>query len=168
MKWLARVGAVLAVVGGLWLTSASPALADGPTITHQNGLTPPDKPYDPSTPEANCTGVFVHDLHVDFTRMTWTDDGVVTRDDRHIRFSGYLVGPTGISVAYSGQFNGHYDAVAGVDVLTGLIRKTRLPNGELVMAAGRWETSDFTDEQIISGHHTFPDYDIRICDYLQG
>ncbi len=157
MSWPRWILAV--AVGALALAEASPAAAAAPETTRET-LVVPSRVYS-DCPDGQ---VVIKDLRVDRVVKVWTDEaGVETRESRHTSFTGTLVGPTGVAIAYEGHFNGRIDPQTGQDVISGLFRQARLPGGGLVVAAGNDYLNTLTNDVDIAGHNTMATFNTQVC-----
>ena len=99
MSWPRWILAV--AVGALALAEASPSASAAPETTRET-LVVPSRVYS-DCPDGQ---VVIKDLRVDRVVKVWTDEaGVETQESRHTSFTGTLVGPTGVAIAYEGHFN---------------------------------------------------------------
>ncbi len=165
MTTLRRPLVVGALATGLLVTAvpahAAPLVPSGP-IRSTFSLSAP-APFAPCPTVGEITELTVTRTDTEFREP----DGTLVRAVAHVSFTGTLTGWSGQTVSYSGHFTVTDDHAAGVSVTTGLNGRATLPDGDVVLAAGRRVTDlDTGALEAVAGNNTFGGFTEEICDAL--
>jgi hypothetical protein len=149
--------------------TATPVQAAGPLdpsgpIKEPTFVLPEPVPFGPCPTVGSIT-----DSTVDRTTMSWSrDGGHLVRSTAQVAFTGTLTGAGG-EVPYVGHFRVTDDYDEGVSITTGLNGRAVLPDGEVVVAAGRRVVDlDTGTVEMVAGANTFADFTAEVCAALAG
>lgn len=144
---------------------AAPVMSGGPersTVTIPSPEIPGPVEFGPCPEVAEITQLAVERREISFT----SHNGELVRKVAHVSFTGTLTGANGQKIAYSGHFNEFNDVRRGVVTTTGLNARAVLPDGDVVLAAGRRAVDTRTELETVAGANTFGDFNDAICEAL--
>jgi hypothetical protein len=168
----ARHHLVLAAATGSLLLSAAPAQAAADEPREPVWSTSTFTLSEP-VPFGPCPSVHISRLTVERREATFnTSHGDQARIVAFVTFTGTLTGANGQQIEYSGRFKVVEDVRRRVTTTTGRNARAVLPDGDVVLAAGRRveDVGDLVARKVRTeaGANTFQEFNDEICAVLGG
>jgi hypothetical protein len=155
----------LALIAAAALCGATAALADGPVITPAKRIVTTPIPFGTSCGSFDV----LFTVDAEGTNISFYDDaGNLTRQIRHIAFTGTLYNSTDLSksVPYDGTFTRTFDAATGAVTLTGLRFRVHPAGGDVVAIDAGQTVFDAVGGTISEHGPDFADFTAAVCSAL--